>query len=603
MSMEDYSLYDREDPTLSSFEQTIYDEISMEEPWALVERFSELDRLSGSAGEREAAEYIEDRLEALGIGYDRYNPTIGVSVPKAASCHIPTESMTLEEDSTAFSTVKPELYSATGSVRAEVVRVGGDGDDALDGVDLSDINIRGKIALVEGFVSIDAKLTLEDAGAVGIVGISPVEHEPQWGRVSTHAWGNVPEPGTGVGDGAVAVTVARSVGGELLARLEDDGSLELELSATVEDGWYECPIIVAEVEAGAPMNEDDFVLFHAHYDSWDFGVTDNATGDAGLLECARVLHEHREELRRDLRVAWWPGHTQGSYSGSAWYVDEFAFEIDEHCVAHVNMDSPGAKDATEFTDMVAWMPEADALCRSAIDDVAGKETNEYRPMRAGDYSFNNLGVTGLLLVSSNIPQEVRQERGYAPAGSGGNSDAYHVSTDTLEKADPDVLVRDIRVYAVVLSRLLTDDIPPLDFRHTLERHKEIVSEYAEHAGDRFDLTPVTDTLDELTGVIEQFYREIEQGTIDPAEATEVLKRLSRHLVRVNFATRGRFDQDPTTTIPPYPSLEPATELPAPSTEKYFARRLYLRRARNQVVDHLRRARDEVDCAVRTSALE
>ena len=31
------------------------------------------------------------------------------------------------------------------------------------------------------------------------------------------------------------------------------------------------------------------MLLHGHYDSWDVGVGDNATGNATLLEIARVL--------------------------------------------------------------------------------------------------------------------------------------------------------------------------------------------------------------------------------------------------------------------------------------------------------------------------
>jgi len=108
---------------------------------------------------------------------------------------------------------------------------------------------------------------------------------------------------------------------------------------------------VAEIEGEADPDNDDFALLHGHYDSWYVGITDNATGDAGLLEAARVFEEHSDELERSLRVAWWPGYSTGRYAGSTWHADEFGQELAKNCVAQVNVDSPSAKDATEYNDM------------------------------------------------------------------------------------------------------------------------------------------------------------------------------------------------------------------------------------------------------------
>jgi hypothetical protein len=62
---------------------------------------------------------------------------------------------------------------------------------------------------------------------------------------------------------------------------------------------------------------------HGHYDSWDVGVGDNATGDAAMLEIACALWTHRDKLRSAAsRIAWWPGHSTGRFAGSTWYADE-----------------------------------------------------------------------------------------------------------------------------------------------------------------------------------------------------------------------------------------------------------------------------------------
>jgi hypothetical protein len=303
-------------------------------------------------------------------------------------------------------------------------------------------------------------------------------------------------------------------------------------------------------------------------------------------------------MKRDLWVAFWPAHEGGRYGGSTWFVDEFALELEEDCLAHVNFDSPGAKDATEFDDMIVWMPEADSVCRNAIYDVTGKEAEEFRPRRAGDYSFNNLGLTGMLCLNSSIPKEIREERGYHPvAGGGGNSDAWHLTTNTLDKADPDVLERDIRVYLVILSRLLTPDVVPLDHRRTVARHRKIVDEYGDAAGDHFDFTPVKTELDALEPAVEKFYRAVETGDVDAETANETIRRLSRRLVTVNFTTEGKFVQDPATYRPPYPALEPVTDLPEMSGDEYRFQRTHLKRARNAAVHDIRRARRTAERAL------
>jgi hypothetical protein len=291
-------------------------------------------------------------------------------------------------------------------------------------------------------------------------------------------------------------------------------------------------------------------------------------------------------LDRDLWVAWWPGHSTGRYAGSTWFVDEFAGDIRDRCVAHVNMDSLGVADATEFVGRPKWMPETDDLCRSAIGDVCGKETEENRPPRAGDYSFNNLGIPGLSIFSC-IPQEIRDGRGYhSVGGSGGNSDAWHVSTDTIEKADPDVLVRDIQVFVVAINRLLNDDVLPLNHRHSLARHRATVAEYADYVGNHFDFDPLEDALESLEATVDAFYDSVQSGDVPPTRANDAIKDLSRTLIRVDFATEGVFEQDPAVYRPPYPSLAPALELPSISGDEYRFQRVHLKRARNDVVYRL-----------------
>ena len=57
-------------------------------------------------------------------------------------------------------------------------------------------------------------------------------------------------------------------------------------------------------------------------------VKDVTTGDAAMLEIARILWANRGDLRRSVRLAWWPGHSTGRYAGSTWFADHFGRSLE-----------------------------------------------------------------------------------------------------------------------------------------------------------------------------------------------------------------------------------------------------------------------------------
>jgi hypothetical protein len=573
---------------LSSLEAELAADVSIDEPWALLEEFAELERVSGSEDERRAAEYITGRLEAFGVDYDRYDPELYISQPHDADLRVLNRTM-------ESGIVKTVAFSADGTVSGEVEYVGSVGSDVLDAgagaaeafADVGDLS--GKIALLEaGSLSIKAISVLVDKGAVGIVGIHAHRREPHDG-IASPIWGGAPPLEEKDRIPNVPIVNVTALDGEILKDwAESEEGLEIEIETDVTTDWMSCPIVVADI---GEADTDDFLLLHGHYDSWYVGITDNATGDAGLLECARVFERHADDLDRNLRIAWWPGHSTGRYAGSTWYADEFALDIAENCVAQVNMDSPGAKDSTEYTDMSCWTPEAHPLVAEAIDDVTGAPYEERFPFRAGDYSFDNLGVTGFFMLSSNIPEEVREERGYhGVGGCGGNSNAWHVSTDTLDKAGEEELVRDIQLYAVSVLRVLNADVLPFDHVRTTERLLEVVGEYDEAAGDAFDFEPTVAALETLRDELESFYDAVESGSIPPAEANDAITSLSRTLTRLYLTKRGQFEQDPAEGRSPLPRYADASKFDDLEGDDRRFLQTQLKREQNQVVHDLRTLR-------------
>ncbi|WP_053947859.1 M28 family peptidase [Halolamina sediminis] len=581
---------------LDQFERRLYDDVSIDEPWDLLEEFATLNRVSGSDDEVAAADYICDRLDANGITYRRHEPELYISQPHSA---------TIETIDREFEPgpVKTVSFSASTTVSGPVEYVGSAGGDLLEDEEEDDArepyhdvgDLSGRIALTKaGSLSIRAVRKLSEKGAIGVIAIHKHDREPHNG-IATPIWGGAPRYDEREKIPDVPIANVNSPDGETLREwAESDAGLELELSTDLTTDWMECPVVVAEIEGEAAPNNDDFVLLHGHYDSWYVGVTDNATGDAGLLEAARVFEQHSDELERNLRIAWWPGHSTGRYAGSTWYADQFAQELAERCVAQVNMDSPGAKDATEYTDMSCWTPEAHELVGDAIDDVTGAPYEEQFPYRAGDYSFDNLGITGFFMLSSNIPAEIREERGYHPVGGcGGNSDAWHVSTDTLEKAGENELLRDIRLYVISVARVLNAGVLPFDHARTAAKLREAVQRYDEVAGEQFDFSPTLDRLDALEAEIEAFQDAAEAGEIDARTANDTITSLSRVLTRLYLVERGQFEQDPATGREPFPRFSVARKFEVVDGDEVGFVETQLTREQNTVVGELERARSIV----------
>ena len=69
-------------------------------------------------------------------------------------------------------------------------------------------------------------------------------------------------------------------------------------------------------------------------------ATDNAAGNACIMELARVFQQHRDKLRRGLVCGFWTGHETGTMIGSSWFVDRNSDRLRKHAVAYLQIDQP-----------------------------------------------------------------------------------------------------------------------------------------------------------------------------------------------------------------------------------------------------------------------
>jgi hypothetical protein len=472
--------------------------------------------------------------------------------------------------------------------------VSGKVDDWSVGIDFRGQDVTGKIVIVDGMAAPARVLDAMRAGALAGIYINPGEYIHE--SICTSIWGTpdldhadrqptIPVLGVNQPDGQALIEVAKRGG-------------RVAFSTTVDTGWRPIPILVADIPGATVPHE--FALLHGHIDSWHVGVGDNATGDATMLELARVFWQHREKLARSLRTAWWSGHSHGRYAGSTWYADTFAIELAKQCVAQVNCDSPGCRWTDTFNELTV-MSEAEPFVDTVIRETTGITPQLERPPRAGDYSFNQIGISGFYMLSSTMSQQARDEKGYYPVGGCGGNIAWHSEDDTLEIADRDNLLRDMRVYAASMLRVLNAPALPFDWRRTTAEFRRTLDRYQQATGDDFSFEPALAALTELETALERLYAEAPSSDPSSPQArkfNEAQQALARILVPVNYSRASAFHHDSTYDPVPLPDLEPAMTMPSARDDRHQRGVLqaHLLRGRNRLVWALEQARQIVDAA-------
>jgi hypothetical protein len=567
-------------PAAGLGEREVVDEVRIDDAWALVERFATLVRDSGSEDELAAFDEIRARLDAWEIPHRLYRPELLISLPGAASLAVGDRVFRAKTPSMARST-QPD--GETAPLVYERVGFASDAASVLAGGGKGTADVSGRIVVSEGLPMPDRVADLAGRGAVGVVLVSPGEriHE----GICTPVWGSPDLRSVGRKPSIPVVTLSRPDGVELIALIES-GATTGTIVARHDEGWRKIPVLVAEI-TGAEEPER-FVLLHGHVDSWHVGIGDNATGNATLLAAARALSMHRERLARTVRVAWWSGHSHGRYAGSTWFADTFALDLERNCICHMNCDSPGCRDADVYEDIVA-MAELDDLAHRAIRDFAGLPAQTIPPMRAGDISFNNLGISTCFMLGPNVPPDLRHERGYYAVGGCGGNIEWHTEADTLEVADRERLLRDIRVYTGAVVRAANADVHPLDFRATVTQIERALEGHRARLEPFADLGPAFAAAADCRSALERLYGVAE--SVDSVAAArpvnDALLRIGRLLVRVLYAQEDRYRQDPALHIPPLPEFAAAADAVGSVPDGVL--RTEVVRARNRVEGALRDA--------------
>ncbi len=354
----------------------------------------------GTPGDHRLALYMRDRMRELGLKAQVESFQVTVYTPKTLQLQLlskPAVTFDLHEGRIASDPdgSRPDAGipfnagSGNGDVRAPLVYVSRGLEADYGTVQRAGVDVRGKIALVRYGAEFRGNLAkrAQDHGAAGVIFYSdPAEDGFKRGGVYP---GGRFRPAESVQRGTVAfndkelaipiLPVTSITARRLLADMTGVAGpatwagglpvpyvigtsrspvhLHVEMNAKPTTLWNS----VGEITGSDPSQS---VILGGHRDAWVYGVTDDGSGIASLLEVARglgALHRQGWTPTRSIRIVGFDAEEIGEL-GSHAYVRMHHDELQRGCVAYINLD--------EVATGTRFNASATAAVSSAVADAA-----------------------------------------------------------------------------------------------------------------------------------------------------------------------------------------------------------------------------------------
>lgn len=421
---------------MNARKEQMLSELNRENMLETIRHFSHLFRYSGTPEGEQAVSYIEKKLDTYGVSYEHCEYDGFFSLPVHAELLAAGKRYSLIGD-----VYSAEAHDLTGELLYDFMsekkeRTGLEEEKRF-------ASFKDKLVLTwEGRGSFARKAL--QAGARGIIHINNAdEHYIHHSNIGT-IWGTPGLDEEPYMHFLPSAGISRADGKTLIEALSQGFSpLTASLTVGMDTQIRKSSMVIAEI----PGASENFLLLSGHYDSWYEGITDNAVSDAILLEYARIFQEHRHELTRGIKIAWWSGHSDGRFSGSTWYFDSHWADLHDHCVAHINLDLTGCKNSDQIVTRTAGT-EGLSYTGKLIEKYTGRTPEAYIPMiRGADQSFWGACIP----ITIMLKYEPVPENRLSNCPSGGPW--WHTSEDTIDKLDEVIMMRDARI-----NLELTDDI-------------------------------------------------------------------------------------------------------------------------------------------------
>lgn len=546
-------------------------------------------RISGMGQDRKAAEYIINKMSEYGLEtrmleFETYNSHPIYSELKVVS---PNTTIIRSLPCCHIASTPPE------GITLELLYVGAGGENDYIGKDA-----RGKAVLVE--VSY-APATPEKAriaaahGALAMVCMNWGQDQDVicmralkavWGNPTPESFKNIPQ--------LAGVSITRK-SGEYLRDLCKSGPVQIQMKVESTRHWQNLPQPMGILKG--TEDPEKFLLVCGHLDAWDPGVTCNATGDATLLELARVFAKFKDKLKRSIYFLYWNGHEIAEATGSTWFADYFWDNVDRNCIGYINIDSTGMKGAVKYGADASR--ELSDFAEKIINKAINEDTKVKYLAKTGDQSFFGLGVPSITGRISFSEEVIKLNNG-ATLGWWN-----HTVEDSFDKMDPDNMTKDNKVNAAILYEMANSKVLPYDFTKTCEDISAKVQNIIKEAGDVIDISYLPAKIKQLSENVKKLNAlkiKAENGKLSKenlARLNDTLLRLSRLLTSTFYTATHKYDQDSyglSVLSCPVPLLYPLINLNKMDKTTLEFKLLYtkLLRNRNMVSDSLNLANDYIE---------
>ncbi len=547
-------------------------------------------KYSGTPEELTSLKWLRKQFDAIGFHTKILMHDAYISLPGKARLIV--DGNDVECITHSFSRV-----SKPGGLSARVIDLG-----AGNPADYAGKDVKGAIVMLDGMATPWGSRRATEAGAAGQIQVNIHEHthemcvSPVWGSPTPETLHLLPE--------TVIASVTKSRGEKIREALKADPGLAVTIHTDVDTRWRKTPVLVAELASPKGKADEPFIFFTGHHDTWHYGVMDNGTANATMLEVARVCAERRKGWRRGLRLCFWSGHSHGRYAGSTWYCDNHWEELHARAAVHVNCDSTGGRGATNLANAVA-AAELQPLAAQSVFAVSGQKLAGDPMARNCDQSFWGAGLPSMYCSVSKYNPKTPDD---GVLGRGDNLASHglgwwwHTPEDLIDKIDEKNLTVDTQVFADTMWKLLSADVVPLDYAAHARYFQARLKALSRGVGKRFD----TSLLLKRSAALEAASVKLSARARKAKTAKQfdrinrALLKVSRAIVPVDYTRCCRFDHDPAMPMGTYPSLEPLAKLASAPRGSDEEKLLIngLTRARNRVAYAYAAAAREIEACLK-----